>query len=520
MKRFGVTGIRMAVAVQLFTTGLVVFTGILAVELGSSYLNQIMGFQAFPTYNQHLKALLGISHAEKVPQDQTSAPLFQVKMALYRMRLVILLGGLVASLAGWALYMGIRRPIKDLMAGVRSVAQGDYRALVTAHTSDEFAPLVEAFNKMVDAVHRSQERLTKVFLAADDAILSTDTEDRVQLWGGGSERLFGYSVQEAPGIDLKQLLAQDVHPGSLREIKLEAASRGRCESELRFRSKDGRTFDGWCVSTHLKDDRGSITGYLHVIRDVTEKKMMELQMIQSEKMASMGELAAGVAHEINNPLTGIMTNAEFLQEEIPLEETERHEEIRQIIMNSQRIRIIVRDLLNFARQKDAELMAPVNIASVLAASLNLTGHQMELDNIIVNKEVPEDLPPVWGSANRIEQVFINILSNARHALNEKFKGSHPDKRLEIRAEVVRQDGRPMLRTEFKDYGIGIPGNLLEKVFSPFFTTKEQGKGTGLGMSISHHIVQEHGGFLKLESKEGEYTKVMVDLPINTEGEDG
>jgi signal transduction histidine kinase len=302
----------------------------------------------------------------------------------------------------------------------------------------------------------------------------------------------------------------------IAEAERVAAGTGRWEGEIQFRSKEGRVFNGSCVATHLRDDEGQLIGYLNVIRDVTEKKQMELQLIQSEKMASVGELAAGVAHEINNPLSGILSNAEFLQEEIPEEEAERHLEIREIIKNSERIRVIVRDLLSFSRQKDAESFGPVDVPAVIQASLNLTGHQMALDNIRILKEIPEGLPLVRGSANKIEQVYINILSNARYALNQRYPGNHEDKILEIRASTVRRDGEPRVRTEFTDHGTGIPRPLLERVIHPFFTTKEQGKGTGLGMSISYSIVRDHGGALEFESEEGLYTKVIVELPVEAE----
>jgi len=517
MRRMGITGLRIFIAIQLLTTAMVLFTGILAVEVGSMRLNRVLGADVFYTYAQQVREILGLSRGvQRTSADQPHIPLFEIKKALYEMRVVVLLGGLLACLAGIMLAYTIRRPIAKLMEGARSVAAGNYRALVKLPRQDEFAPLVEAFNRMVDSVNKSQEQLRKVFFAADDAILSTDLEGRLALWGGGCERLFGYPQEEALGKSIQTLLAPGVSPDVIREMERVAGGMGRWEGEIQFSSKEGRVFHGWCVATNLRDEEGKLIGYLNVVRDVTEKKQMELQLIQSEKMASVGELAAGVAHEINNPLSGVLSNAEFLQEEIPEAEAERHEEIREIIKNSERIRVIVRDLLSFSRQKDAETFAPVSVPAVIQASLNLTGHQMELDNIRILREIPEGLPLVDASANKIEQVYINILSNARHALNQKYPGSHQDKILEIRASVVRRDGRPLLRTEFTDHGTGIPKPLLERVIHPFFTTKEQGKGTGLGMSISYNIVRDHGGTLEFDSEDGRYTRVTVELPVEAE----
>jgi signal transduction histidine kinase len=289
---------------------------------------------------------------------------------------------------------------------------------------------------------------------------------------------------------------------------------GRWQGEIVYSNSKGHSFDGWCVMTTLTDETGELIGYLSVVRDMTEKKQMEMQLIQADKMASLGELAAGVAHEINNPLTGIISNAEFLQEEIPAESDEQQEEIRDIIENGQRIKTIVQDLLNFSRQRDSKTYTSLDVPSVIASSLNLTEHQIQLDRIKVVKEIGDPLPLVWGSLNQIEQVFINLLSNARYALNRKHPNAHADKTLLIRTEQVEENGRKYVRIEFLDKGIGISEENLQKICNPFFTTKEQGQGTGLGLSISYNIIQEHRGTIRFESEEGEYTKVTVDLPVH------
>jgi PAS domain S-box-containing protein len=509
----------MVIAIQFFTTALVIFTGILAMEVGSTHLNEYLGSKVFHTYGDSLRELFGLSHGRgRELTESPQMPLYQIREALYRMRGVVLGGGVVAFVAGLILYYTIRRPIKELMGGVQAVASGNYKALVRLPAQDEFAPLVEAFNRMVDSVNKSQEQLAKVFFAADDAMFSTDPKGNLLLWGGGCERMFGLAKEEISGRRIGELLAPGVPAEVLDEVRRDARNRGRWEGEIQFRGRGGRVFDGWCVATNLRNDEGQVAGYLHVVRDVTDKKLMEMQLIQSEKMASVGELAAGVAHEINNPLSGILSNAEFLQEEIPEEETERHEEIREIMANSERIRVIVRDLLSFSRQKDSELFGPVDVAKVIQASLNLTMHQMTLDNIRVIRKVPEDLPLVHGNANKIEQVLINVLSNARYALNQKYPKPHEEKILEMEALAVQREGRPHVRIRCTDHGTGIPREIMDRIVHPFFTTKEQGKGTGLGMSISYHIVRDHGGALGFESEEGRYTRVSVDLPVGAEEE--
>ena len=188
-----------------------------------------------------------------------------------------------------------------------------------------------------------------------------------------------------------------------------------------------------------------------------------------------------------------------------------HEIAVRLIKEGDRIARIVEGLLSFARRRHEDKTA-IAIAEILSDTLALTAAQLRSDNITVKTDIPDELPNIKAQAHEIEQVFVNIISNARHALNEKFPGPHEDKILEVAAETTTSYGRPHVRVSFKDHGSGIPAAVIDKVMNPFFSTKTEGKRTGLGLSISHSIVQEHGGRLRLESEEGRYTKVMVELP--------
>jgi PAS domain S-box-containing protein len=483
-KRFGGLGLRLFILTQVFTTLIVLATGFFAIEINR-------------------KALL----RRKKPT------IWQVKRTLENMRVEVLIGGFIACLSGIALTLAITKPIKQLIEGVQSAAVGDFTKTIEVPSQYEFSQLAEAYNQMLSSLKKSEEHLRKVFYAADDAIMTTDREGRITLWSESSERMFGYGKDQIVGKDLSTLHSPKLRPDLIKNMQESAMKKGRWQGEIVYSNSKGRSFDGWCVMTTLTEETGEIIGYLSVVRDMTEKKQMEIQLIQADKMASLGELAAGVAHEINNPLSGILSNAEFLQEEIPVESEEQQEEIREIVENSQRIKSIVQDLLNFSRQRDSKTYTTLDIASVITSSLNLTEHQIHLDRIKVVKEIGDTLPPVRGSFNQIEQVFINLLSNARYALNKKHPDSHEDKTLLIRTDQVEGNGQKYVRIEFLDRGIGIPEEDVDKILNPFFTTKEQGQGTGLGLSISYNIIQEHKGSIRFESKEGEYTKVTVDLPV-------
>jgi len=301
-KKFGGLGLRLFILTQVFTTLIVLATGFFAIEINR-------------------KALL----RRKKPT------IWQVKRTLENMRIEVLIGGVVACLSGIALTLAITKPIKQLIKGVQSAAVGDFTKTIDVPSQYEFSQLAEAYNQMLSSMKKSEEHLRKVFYAADDAIMTTDREGRVTLWSESSERMFGYGKDQIVGKDLRTLHSPKMKPDLIKHMQESAMKKGRWQGEIVYSNSKGHSFDGWCVMTTLTEETGEIIGYLSVVRDMTEKKQMEMQLIQADKMASLGELAAGVAHEINNPLSGIISNAEFLQEEIPAESEEQQEEIREIV---------------------------------------------------------------------------------------------------------------------------------------------------------------------------------------------
>ncbi len=270
---------------------------------------------------------------------------------------------------------------------------------------------------------------------------------------------------------------------------------------------DGRMFD---ISSSPFTDADFTVKAIVLLRDITEKKTFEAEAIRAGHLASIGELAAGVAHEINNPISGVINYAEILKDDCE-EKGEKADLPSRIIKEGERIAGIVRNLLSFARDWKEDF-GPCYINDILADTLSLIETRINKDGIKLQVETP-DLPNIKARSQEIQQVFLNILSNSRHALNEKFPGTHRDKTLEIKGETLDLDGRELVRIEFYDQGIGIPSSILEQICNPFFSTKPKDVGTGLGLSISHGIIMNHEGGLHFESVEGEYTKVIVDLPM-------
>jgi PAS domain S-box-containing protein len=240
-----------------------------------------------------------------------------------------------------------------------------------------------------------------------------------------------------------------------------------------------------------------------------EREEMQHQLYQASKMASIGELSAGVAHEINNPLNGVINFAQLLKdEEKPRPEFE-NQMIDGIIDEGQRIAQIVRGLLTFASAQSHEL-EQVHFADSLKTSIALFGRQFEKEGITLEIELDPDLPLVRAEGSRLRQVVVNMISNAYHALKAKPAESQERKLFRITARRAGHDGK-LVRVEFYDNGIGIKREDLNKVFDPFFTTRRETGGTGLGLSVTFGIVRDFGGTINVESEEGKFTRFIIEL---------
>lgn len=268
----------------------------------------------------------------------------------------------------------------------------------------------------------------------------------------------------------------------------------------------------------LYDEREQLIGAIVALRDITAtvqnehaREILQQQMQQTAKLAALGELAAGVAHEINNPMMGIINYAQILFDSAPKSE-EKQLLLEGILRESDRVTKLVHHLLTFARQQPQEY-GWASLAEMLESSLQLMRHRLQKDGVTLICDLPPDLPPLNCRSQQIQQVFINLISNAQHALNEKYAGYHENKTLKITAGMLRHNGRSFIRTEFHDTGIGITPDILPKIFDPFFTTKKCPEGTGLGLSISYGIIKEHQGDIYVESRAGVHSTFSVELPV-------
>ncbi len=264
----------------------------------------------------------------------------------------------------------------------------------------------------------------------------------------------------------------------------------------------------------ITEERSGLKRILLIAEDVAEERLRKILAIRTCRLASIGELAAGIAHEINNPINGMINYAQIVLD-MALEENRDPEEIkliRRIIREGERIAQIVGRLLMFAKEQ-GQRKSLIDIRDVINESLALIEHQLKMDGIQVKINLPEDTPQIMANPQQLQQVFLNLFNNARQALNLKYPGKDPNKLMEIRGEVVRKNDKKSLKIYVVDRGVGIDPEVIDRIFEPFFSTKPPEEGTGLGLCISQQLIKDNAGHIHLESVLDEHTTVVVELPV-------
>jgi len=398
---------------------------------------------------------------------------------------------------------------KELLAKEQRVQQllADSR-----HSRKVLLSIMEDDRLAHDALHESEERFRSVVETATDAIITVDSNGSIVVWNRAATQVFGYGYDEIIGRSFSQLLPEDIQEQHVVGV-LKAFESGVLPSPLNISEvvglkKDGTEFPAEIAfGVVMQKEVRLITA---IVRDITERKLIEQEALRTAQLVSIGELAAGVAHEINNPIMGVINYAQILLNKISKQggETEIPEKI---IKEGTRIAGIVTNLLNFSRSA-AENIGAVPVRDIFDPSFQLVQKLFQKAEVKVDVRLDDGLPRVLVRSQKMQQVFINVLSNALYALNVRFPEAHADKIIEIWTEELTESSGAYVRVVFLDHGCGIAPEHLARICNPFFTTKPTGQGTGLGLSISHTLVKEHGGRLLFESEVGQYTRVMVDLP--------
>src|SRR3989441_2374825 len=372
----------------------------------------------------------------------------------------------------------------------------DVRLLSTLATH---AAVVIANARFFEMVRRAKEQWETAFDALSEGIAVVDDEGRVRRANSALAGLLGVPLPSVVGASLGEALLGKSH--ALADL-LAAARRGERPPPLVARSDRLRR----ALRVNAARIPGATTeqSTAVLVEDVTEQQALETQLVQSEKLAAVGQLVSGVAHELNNPLTSIAGLSEFLLEQKELGKKDRGH-LQVIQEQAERAGRIVRNLLTFARKGAAERV-PVDLNDVIRRTLSLTSYDLKLKDIVVERELSGALPDVFGDRHGLQQVVLNLVTNAAHAVAE-----NPRERPREITVSTWFDGQVHLRVA--DTGPGIPDEIVQSVFTPFFTTKEPGKGTGLGLSITYSIVESHGGQITLEPRSARGGAAFrVDLP--------
>lgn len=249
---------------------------------------------------------------------------------------------------------------------------------------------------------------------------------------------------------------------------------------------------------------------LLIARKLSKDEERKVDSIRTAQLAAIGELAAGVAHEVNNPINGIINFAQILLDDAEKGSLQA-EILNRIVKEGERIATIIYNLLSFARENENE-QTFIDLNEVIRACISLVEHQLKNNGIEITTSLHDPSCLIRGNFLQLQQVVLNLLSNSRYALNERYREPSPLKKIHISCEPVAIEGEEFIRMSVKDLGTGIPQGILEKLFEPFFTSKPAGVGSGLGLSISYGIIKNHKGILRVDSMLNKYTEMVVEIP--------
>ncbi len=335
-------------------------------------------------------------------------------------------------------------------------------------------------------------------------INSIDAEGRVVTWNRASEQLLGVAPAAARGRRFGVEVARLADPARWDSLWATLRRTGTIAVEVAVQAEDGHEIPLHLEGRLLRAADDAVTGAVLVGLDLRRRRALEDQILRTQKLAAVGLLAAGIAHEINNPLSGVVGYSRLLLEK-PLDTAVR-EKVEKIAASGERCRKIVEGVLLFSRQREGGKKRPVELGGLVDRVLAIGEYQWRMHNVRILREGPP-AARVVGDADQLEQVLLNLLSNAVDAMPRGGR---------IRVRTGREDGR--VRLEITDEGTGIAPEILDRIFDPFFSTKEIGKGTGLGLAISYGIIKDHGGDILVRSQPGQGSTFTILLPDALDGQ--
>jgi PAS domain S-box-containing protein len=450
-----------------------------------------------------------------IPMDKALSEIRKSRWILF------LSGVLVILFVEFILYVLINRivlrPIHRLTKATKMLGDGNYDLHLESTSDDEIGQLTTKFNEMKETIllrtskqRESEEKYRTLSETAMDAIVTANTDGAITLFNKAAEIMFQYTREDIMGRNITVLMPDklaDKHKASFQSyLETRVGKIVGKPVEFSGKRKNGEEFP-LEISISAFETGGGLC-FSAIIRDLTEKKRMEANFLQAEKLSSIGGLVAGVAHELNNPLTGIIGYSELILENEDLDPQMRND-LEKIRREAERSAKIVKNLLTFSREHRHEKVI-LNINGIVEETINLVRHQFDLKGIQVLVTLGHDLKTIYGDPHQLQQAFVNILNNASQAMEEtKSQGSFLKMETRQKEETVE--------IVFSNNGPRIEEAKIKRIFDPFFTTKEVGKGTGLGLSIVFGTIQDHHGTIEVKNLDPEGVSFIIRLPIAEEG---
>ena len=363
----------------------------------------------------------------------------------------------------------------------------------------ENARLYRSLQRKADEYERLKEFSENIVESINVGILAADLDDRVESWNNQIERLTGIPRDAAIGHRLSELLP-DTFMAHYDRLRHESGVHNIYKFELPASPISEASTLNIAVAPLISKD-GQRIGQLIIFDDVTERAQLESRLVQADKLTSIGLLAAGVAHEVNTPLAVISTYAQMLAKQVQGDEG-KSKLLEKIAKQTFRASEIVNSLLNFSRTSTTEYVE-INLNKVLGETISLVAPQLTSSKVTVRQSFDQNLGMVKGNSGKLQQVFLNLVLNARDAM----EGGGD-------LEVATFCENNVVRVLISDTGQGIPAELLSRIYDPFFTTKPPKKGTGLGLAVTYGIVREHGGTIDVQSRQGEGTRFQLEFPLS------
>ena len=389
-----------------------------------------------------------------------------------------------------------------------SIANSVAGAIENARLFGELNKAYQGMARTQSQIIESRNTLRTVFDGIDDSIYILGEDLSIKALNRSAAAEMGVEPRFGIGKYCYEVMDQANKPCDTCPV-LDTFKSGKSTLVTQSRIGRGGTPREFEIRTYPQENpEGVIDRVIEIRRDVTEKQKMEATLVQSAKLSALGELAAGVAHEINNPLTAVYGNAQMLLRALEPEDA-RYQMAQLIERAGLRASKVVRNLLDFSRQEDYQFI-PTDLNSTIDDALSLILHQLQRDKIIVSKDLEDDLPLVFASTSHLQTVWTNLLINARDAIGEQPEGT-------IKITTRRSEDGQSVQALFTDNGPGIAEKDLPRIFEAFFTTKPRGRGSGLGLYVSYMIIAHHRGTMQVSSRVGEGTTFIANLPLEGAG---